>query len=87
MTANDDTPPSGENVSDESVDYQSIGQTLLRGELERVGYAVRDEFQQLSMKVERGGDLDESDVSQLRAALDEAAQLVDLIEKEGLDDE
>lgn len=85
MSPDDSTPPSEESVSDAQFDYQSIGQTLLRGELEREATALRDAFLQLSMKVERDEDLDQSDVDELRTELNQARELVELIE-EGLND-
>jgi hypothetical protein len=74
------TPPSGESVSDASVDYQNLGQTLVRSELERLGYDLRERFTQVGLRADRG-DLDEDDLRQLRAELDHATQLVEAIEE------
>jgi hypothetical protein len=80
MTANDDTPRKGENVSEGPIDYQTVGKTLLRSELERIGERVREKFHRAAVKADRD-DLDRDDLAQLRGELDHAGQLVDVIEE------
>jgi hypothetical protein len=77
MNANDDTPCNGENVSDESIDYQQLGQRLLCQELERHAYAVREEFVEESVAVDHGAGLNGTDVAELEEALRQAQFLVE----------
>lgn len=53
MDASDDTPRTGENVSEAQVDYQKLGQKLLERELERHAYEIRERFTAVD-----GADLD-----------------------------
>jgi len=57
--ANDDSPSTGKESSDASVDYQKLGQTLLSQELERHAYDVREKFMEVSVAVGHGADRDE----------------------------
>lgn len=81
MNASDSSSPSRENVSDESVDYEQLGKTLLFRELERHAYGIREEFIAARGKVERGEELDRDDVDALRSELNNAQFLVDEIEE------
>lgn len=77
MNANDDTPRSGENVSGESVDYEQLGQTLLRQQLDLRGAALSRVFMEASQAVERGDGLDAEDLSELEHELRRAQFLVE----------
>ena len=79
MNADECTPRSGENVSGESFDYQSVGQTLLRWELERVAYDIRGEFQRASAKLNRGEELNREDWVSLKDSVERANILVGAI--------
>jgi hypothetical protein len=86
MNADKSTPPSGESVTDASVDYQKLGQTLLSRELERHAYDLREVFMSASVAVDRDGDLDADDLLRLEVELEQARFLVeDLREAMGND--
>jgi hypothetical protein len=77
MNASDDSPSTGKESSDASVDYQNLGQTLLSRELERHAYDIREVFMAASVAVDRGDDLDADDVADLEEQLQQAQFLVD----------
>jgi len=81
MNANDTSPCGGNEGSDRAYNYEAVAQTLLQQQLEIRGYAVRKRFVDLAGKIERGDDLDQSDVRELREALRQAQYLVDVIEE------
>lgn len=81
MNASDTTPSSGECVSEESIDYQQLGQTLLRGELERHADDLAVTFRQKSIKIERGDGLDGADVAELLDELHQARVLVEAVQE------
>lgn len=66
--ASNSTPREGENVTGESCDWETFGRELLRGELERHGYALRDEFQKVANRAKRG-EVSEADVEDLQQRL------------------
>jgi hypothetical protein len=79
--ASEPTPPSGESVSDASVDYESIGQRLLQAELERHAADLAVSFRQVAQQVRRGEDVDAEDLAQLRSELNDATALLELVEE------
>jgi TolA-binding protein len=83
--ASDDSPSTGKESSDASIDYQNLGQTLLSQELERHAYALRESFVAASTAVERGDRLDADDVSELEEQLRQAQFLVEEL-REAVDD-
>lgn len=86
MNASDSTPPSGESVSDASVDYEQLGQTLLQSELERQGTVLNQQFLQVAEKARRGDRVDQEDLDELKKHLELARQLTVTVE-EAIDDE
>ena len=86
MNASDTSPCGGNEGSDRAYNYEAVAQTLLQNQLEIRGYAVRQRFVDLAGQIERGDDLDQSDVHELRETLRRAQYLVDVIE-EGVSDE
>lgn len=84
MTANDPTPPEGENVSPGSFDHQTVAQSLLRERLERIAYDVREQFHRAARKTEQG-DLDESDLLALEVEI-EQAQIVLAMLREAIEE-
>lgn len=81
MNANNDTPRSGESVSDVAPDEQPADYSL-RGELEYHGQAVRDAFFQASESVRVDGSLHRQDLKNMREALEHAERFVELVEED-----
>ena len=77
MNANDDSSRSRESVSDASIDYEKLAQTLLSRELERHAYDIRVVFMAASAAVERGDGLDAADLRDLEGELERAQFFLD----------
>jgi hypothetical protein len=76
MDASESNPGKGNESSDASVDYQQLGQTLLRWRLEHIGYSLQDEFTRVSRKAGRGEEIDRDDLRQLEYRVERASMLV-----------
>ena len=81
MNASEPTHPEGENVSGESVDWETLGKELLRGELERHAYSLREDFQEAAHLVECG-DLDAGELEELQRELRAASEWLDIVKGE-----
>jgi hypothetical protein len=81
MNANDDTPCSGESVSDASVDYEKLAQALLSRELERHGHNLKEAFWSVSGSLDRGEGLDAEEWSELEEQVRQARFLVERVEE------
>jgi hypothetical protein len=79
--ASNSTPREGENVTGASCDWETLGRELLRGELERHGYALRDEFQSVAHRANRG-DLEEADVEELQQRVHLAQEFLATVQEE-----
>jgi len=79
--ASNPTPREGENVTGESCDWETVGRELLRGELERHGYALRDEFQSVATRVDRG-EFSESDLEELQQRVHLAEEFLAKVREE-----
>jgi len=86
MNASDPTPCKGENVTDASFDYETLAQTLLRREFERIAYGVRDEFALAAAQLARGEDLTLEDVHELEHELRQAESVISLV-RESVNDQ
>lgn len=75
--ASSNSPRNGECVSDESVDYEQLGQTLLSQQFELRGAALRGLFMEAAQAVDQDGSLD---VEDLRALEDELRRAQFLVE-------
>ena len=81
MNASDTSPSLGNEGSDRTYNYATVGQMLLKQELELQAFRFRESFIEVSRKVERSDDLEESDVRELRDQIEQAQLLVDVIEE------
>lgn len=80
MNASDDTPCSGESVSDAST-WETVARKLLRSELERVGGDLRESFYRLSLSIGSGEPVDPKAVDALGLQMMEAQILVEYLEQ------
>jgi hypothetical protein len=66
MTASDDTPRSGESVSEDSaINWEQLGRLLLAGELERQGFELRDQYLALARMVKEGDEIGAEEMAML----------------------
>lgn len=85
MTANDDTPPSGENVSENRVesadgsDWEEAGRTLLRQRLQSVELRFHEALSEAAIKAKTGESLTVEDYRAVRTAIDDAEELAETI--------
>ena len=79
MNASDDTPRSGENVSDAST-WEQIGRQLLQSELEQVTHEVWEAYGQTAERVGRGRELRYEDLERLWHAQHELRMVMELVE-------
>ena len=78
MTANDDTPRSGDSA-DGSTDWEQLGRGLLRRDLERHADELREAFVEASTEA-AAGTIDAETAHSLRAVLMQAEYLVEDLE-------
>jgi len=78
MTANDDTPRTGDSA-DGSTDWEQLGRDLLRRDLERHADELREAFVEASTEAE-AGTIDEETANSLRHVLMQAGYLVEDLE-------
>lgn len=79
MTADQPTP--GEGDRPDGIDYEMLAERLLESELQMRGGEVRGVFHEVASKAREGEPITESDVLELRDAVEQAAILVGAVEQ------
>jgi ClpP class serine protease len=80
MNANDDTPSSGESVSNGS-NWESVGRELLQSEVEKASGEVWETYRLFAERVARGDRVDGEDLSELRDAHHQLTMVLELVEE------
>lgn len=83
MDAGKPTPRSGENVSEEQFDWETVGRELLSRELERRAARIQSAFQHTAKNLREGREWTDEDVRQVNEAAQEAKRLADILWKGG----
>ena len=78
MNADDNTPSSGESVSDAS-NWETVARELLRSELEHTGGNLRECFDRLALEIESGEPVDPERVDELELEMMKAQVLVEYL--------
>jgi hypothetical protein len=79
MDASPHSPSDGENVSEESVDWEAVGRAVLSSKLEVSSAKLRETFREVAARVDGGEEIQHGDVCELGDALRDVRYVVDAL--------